>query len=307
VVIDQPLFAMWHTVDLLQLSIPYDIIDSALIDDKCPRMTAKSRWMSHARNLSIESSFTWNENILRFSIDEPTETYPKPKYLTQLMDRGYVEQRAIDMAPTYGQTRDRHNGQTRLSVAMHNGIIDPHNIFFEIANRFKKEGADMTINEGAHASMLRQFAFREMNIIHARRNNLTLENEPIEWAKAIMTDANYQHLISATPKPQSDLSLEKIRTANTGITELDRILKGFIETGYMPNRARMYFAGKVFYESRTGIDALNLLIDTFDIIGLDGQSPNNYMQCCSSLGLQYGKVMLLNSNRVFDLLQYENC
>jgi hypothetical protein len=74
----------------------------------------------------------------------------------------------------------------------------------------------------------------------------------------------------------------------------------------MPNRARMYFAGKVFYESKTGLEALEALIDTFDLIGLDGQCPNNYMQCISSLGLSYGKVMLLSHIRTFDLLQYKN-
>lgn len=306
VIIDQPLFAMWHTVDLIKLNIPYDIIDSALIDDKCFNMTAKSRWQFHARNIITFKENKWNSNIVRYSIDEPTFSYPKVEYPSQLMDRDYVIQRSIDIAPTYGQTRDHHDGQTRTSTALHNGIIDPHNLFFEIAERFKREGADLTINEGAHASMLRQFAFREINIIRARRNNLTLEDSALSWANVTMTKANFEHLVKSEPKPDSTLTLEKIKNANTGIPELDRILEPFIVSGYMPNRARMYFAGKVFYESKSGIDALNLLIDTFDLIGLDGQSPNNYMQCVSSLGLQYGKVMLLNSNRVFELLQYDN-
>jgi deoxyribodipyrimidine photolyase len=304
-VIDQPLFAMWHTIDLLRLNVPYEIIDSALIDDKCFKMTAKSRWMTHVKHIEAEFPYYWNEGIVRFSIDEPTSTYPKPANTVQVMDRDYVTQRAIDIAPTYGQTRDHHNGQTRTSTALHNGIVDPHNLFFEIAERFKREGANMSINEGAHASMLRQFAFREINIINARRNNLTLEDAPLTWARTLMTPANYQHLTTSAPKPDSDLTFEKIKTANTGIPELDRILRPFIQTGIMPNRARMYFAGKIFYESRTGIEALQLLIDTFDLIGLDGQSPNNYLQCCSSLNLQYGKIMLLNKQRVFDLLQYD--
>jgi deoxyribodipyrimidine photolyase len=307
VIIDQPLFAMWHTVNLIELNVKWEIIDSALIDDKCPRMTAKSRWMSHVKNIETEFSYRWNENITRWSTDEPTETYPKPKTQSQLMDRGYIEQRALDMCVTYGQTRDHHNGQTHISTALHNGLIDPHNLFYELAKRFKAEGADMSINEGAHASMLRQFAFREINIINTRRRNLTLENTPLEWAKEVMTDANYQNLITSTPKLESDLDFQKIKEAKTGVSELDRILRPFITSGFMPNRARMYFAGKVFYESKSGVDALNLLIDTFDLIGLDGQSPNNYMQCCSALGLQYGRVMLLNPNRTFELLQYPDC
>ena len=305
IIIDQPLFAMWHSIDLLQLNVPYEIIDSALIDDKCFKMTAKSRWMTHVKNIESEFPYYWNENIQPFFIKESSRSYPKPSSISQVMERDYVVQRAIDIAPTYGQTRDHHNGQTRASTALHNGIIDPHNLFFEIAERFKKEGADMTVNEGAHASMLRQFAFREINIINARKNGLTLEDDPLTWARTLMTPTNYQHLITSAPKPESDLTFEKIKTASTGIPELDHILRPFIKTGIMPNRARMYFAGKIFYESRTGIEALHLLIDTFDLIGLDGQSPNNYLQCCSSLNLQYGKIMLLNKQRVFDLLQYD--
>ena len=304
-VIDQPLFAMWHSIDLLQLSIPYEIIDSALIDDKCFKMTAKSRWMTHVKYLTAEFPYYWNENITRFSIDEPTNTYPKPKTVTPFLDIDSIVKRAMKIAPTYGQTRDRHDGQTQLSTLMHNGMVDPHNLFFEIANQFKNAGSDLSVNEGAHASMLRQFAFREMNILTARKNNLTLENTPHEWAQTLMHHKAYENMMSATPNPNSNVNIDTIKAANTGVIELDKLLKPFVQTGIMPNRARMYFAGKVFYESKTGLDALETLIDTFDLIGLDGQSPNNYIQCVSSLGLTYGKVMLMSATRTFELLSYE--
>jgi hypothetical protein len=67
----------------------------------------------------------------------------------------------------------------------------------------------------------------------------------------------------------------------------------------------MYFAGKVFYESKTGIDALNTIVDTFDLIGLDGQCPNNYIQCIDAMGLSYGKVMMFSNTRTFELLNYD--
>jgi hypothetical protein len=183
-------------------------------------------------------------------------------------------------------------------------MVDPHNTFFEIAKQFQDSGSNLSVNEGTHASMLRQFAFREINIISTRRNDLTMENTPIEWAKCVMHHKAYDNLLNSTPKPESNLTIESIQNSNTGISELDKILTHFNQTGIMPNRARMYYAGKIFYESKSGIDALNLLIDTFDLIGLDGQCPNNYMQCISSLGLSYGKVMLMSSKRTFELLSY---
>ena len=73
----------------------------------------------------------------------------------------------------------------------------------------------------------------------------------------------------------------------------------------MPNRARMFFAGWLFYNAPTGMDALKWLMGTFDLFLLDGQCPTNYVQCCQSMNMQYGKVMLLNRNNVENLLQYE--
>jgi deoxyribodipyrimidine photolyase len=303
-VIDQPLFAMWHSVDLLRLNVPYEIVDSALIDNTCFKMTAKSRWMTHVKNVSSARPYQWNSNISPYSIKEHSRTYPIPKYVTPLLNTEEVIGRAKDIAPTYGSTRDSHNGQTRISTALQNGTIDPHNLFFEIAKQFQESGSDLNVNEGTHASMLRQFAFREINIITARRNNLTMEDNPAKWAQTIMHYKSYDNLIDSSPKPESNLSFDSIKNANTGIEELDKILFSFIRTGIMPNRARMYFAGKIFYESRTGMEALNLLIDTFDLIGLDGQCPNNYIQCISSMNLTYGKVMLMSAKRTFDLLNY---
>lgn len=305
-VIDQPLFAMWHSVDLLKLSIPYEIVDSALIDNKCFKMTAKSRWMSHVKSIDSHKPHCWNPAIEHFQIDETTQSYPNPTSVSPYLDVDAITKRAIKIAPTYGQTRDRHDGQTGLSTLMHNGMIDPHNLFYQIAKQFKSTGSNLSINEGAHAAMLRQFAFREMTIITARKNNLTLENTPHEWAKTLMHHKAYENMMESTPNPESKLSIDAIKSAKTGIFELDKILKHFVQTGIMPNRARMFFAGKVFYESKTGLEALETLIDTFDLIGLDGQSPNNYIQCVSSLGLTYGKVMLMSAKRTFELLDYES-
>lgn len=305
VVIDQPLFAMWHSIDLLNLNVPYEIIDSALVDDTCFKMTAKSRWMTHIKNVSTEKPYRWNDSITPYFIKETSRSYPKPQKVTSFLDTESIINRAKTIAPTYGLTRDRHDGQTQLSTLMHNGMVDPHNLFFEIANQFKNSGADLNVNEGLHASMLRQFAFREMNILTARKNNLTMENTPHEWAQTLMHHKAYENMMEATPKPNSTVNINTIKSASTGVTELDALLKPFIQSGIMPNRARMYFAGKVFYESKTGLDALETLIDTFDLIGLDGQSPNNYIQCVSSLGLTYGKVMLMSATRTFELLSYE--
>lgn len=302
-VIDQPLFAMWHTIDLLQLSVPYQFVDSDLIDDQCFKMTAKSRWMTHVKQIDTYCNYRWNDDIQTFDIDEPISTYPKYKS-NWLVNPSTVQIRAKAIAPRYGLTRDNHKGQTRLSTAFQNGVIDPHNVFFSIAKEFQKDGADFTLNEGNHAAMLRQFAFREITIIQARRANLTMENTPMEWAQQFITATSLQNLKDRI-NPDSRLTLEQIKTATTGDELIDKILSESFQVGVMPNRARMFFAGWMFYNAPSGQQALEWLIDVFDLLLIDGQCPTNYTQCTSAMNMQYGRVMLLNRDRVKQLLSYD--
>ena len=303
VVIDLPLFGLWKSIDPMQINAPYELVDSDLIDDECFKMTAKSRWMTHVKKLDTEKLYWFNSEISRFSIDEPTQKYPTYK-ANKLIDGPNVLQRALGIRKNYKETRDKHNGQTRLSTAFQNGVLDPHNVFFQIANEFKTEGADLTINDGPHASMLRQFAFREMTIIQSRRANLTMESTIDEWAKAFLTPTSYDNLINRE-NFESKLKFHHIQLAKTGDPLIDKILKKSYKVGVMPNRARMFFAGWLFYNAPTGTDALKWLLGTFDLFLIDGQCPTNYVQCCQSMNMQYGKVMLLNRNNVENLLQYE--
>jgi deoxyribodipyrimidine photolyase len=302
VVIDLPLFGLWQSIDPMEIDAPYELVDSDLIDDECFKMTAKSRWMTHVKNLETEKLYWFNSKITRFSIDEPIESYPAYKK-NNLINGPNVLQRALGIRKTYKETRDKHSGQTRLSTSFQNGVLDPHNVFFQIANEFKNEGADFTINDGPHASMLRQFAFREMTIIQARRSGLTMENSPEDWAKTFLTQASYDNLINKV-NPESRLGFHHIQTAKTGDVLIDKILKESYKIGVMPNRARMFFAGWLFYNAPSGIDALKWLMGTFDLFLLDGQCPTNYVQCCQAMNMQYGKVMLLNRNNVENLLSY---
>ena len=303
VVIDLPLFGMWKSTDPMDIKVPFEFIDSDLIDDESPRMTAKSRWMSHTRKINDIQWHKWNSDIQNFVIQEKISTYPKYEN-NELINSNTSFVRALTMALTYGETRDNHNGQTRLSTAFQNGTMDPHNVFYHIANHFLGSGADFEINEGPHAAMLRQFTFREISIIQARRTSLTMEDNPMTWVKAVITEKSYENLINHTNE-ESTLTFDNIKNANTGDELVDRILAESYNVGVMPNRARMFYAGWLFYNAPSGVKALEWLIDTFDLLLIDGQCPTNYMQSCSTMNLQYGRVMLLNRNRVKELLKYE--
>lgn len=296
-IIDQPLFAMWQTINLDKVKVPHQQIDSDLVDDTVHKMTAKSRWMTHTKQL--QDPYTFSSDIESYSINEQSKPYSKaPRIDTQS-----IIDRALEVAKTYKHTRDKHNGQTELSTWFQNGVIDPHNMFFAIAKQFEQMGADFTINDGEHAAMLRQFGFREITIIQTRQRGLTMEMDPAKWASKLITEKSYNNLTNQI-NLDSNLTFNDIQTANTPDPEINKILRESFNKGVMPNRARMYFAGWMFYNAPTGIDALNWIILTFDLLLNDGQCPTNYTQSCSSMNLQYGRVMLLNKNRVMDLLAY---
>jgi hypothetical protein len=304
VVIDQPMFAMWHTINQFNINVPVISVDSDLIDNACFKMTAKSRWTTHIEKVLSFKDHTWSNAITGFKLPKyKGKGYPKVGK-PDLLDTAKVNKRILDVMFDYGQTRNHHEGQTRMSVSLHNGALDPANTFYAIARGFLREGFDIKVLTGPAAAILRQQAFREISIIQARRNSLTLENTPLEWAKKLMHIDAFNNMVDSRPNIKSKLSLDAILDANTGDKDLDFLLRKLIQDRIMPNRARMYYASKMFYESLSGVQALELTIATFDLIGLDGQSPNNYTQCIGALGLSYGKVLKMNRDRAWELLGY---
>jgi hypothetical protein len=305
VVIDQPLFAMWHSIDIKKIKCRVVMVDSDLVNPHCAKMTAKSRWMNHLLYRDGIKHHSFSKSIKAFNIPEYRGTaYPDVKE-HRLINRDKVLRHAYELAPNYSANRDRHDGQLQVSTALHNGVIDPLNLFYDMTDFFTGLGHDPSSFTGDGIAVIRQMCFREISIIKARRANMTLENSPIEWAGKLMHIDAYKNMVKATPNPNSNVIWDTIKAGNTGDEDLDFLIHELKETGIMPNRARMYFASKVFYESHTGVDALNSLINTFDLLGLDGQSPNNYTQVCGALGLAYGKVVKLNRNRAFELLSYD--
>jgi deoxyribodipyrimidine photolyase len=222
-----------------------------------------------------------------------------------LLDRKKIYDRIQDTIFAYGENRNHHAGQTRVSVALQNGLLDPANLFYGTAMRFHLKGINPADQEGPAKAILRQMAFREISIIQARRKNLTLEDEPLTWAKALMHVDAYNNLIKAEPNPKSKITWLTMCDAKTHDADLNFLLNELRRDGIIPNRARMFFASRMFYEARTGVEALELLIKAFDLIGLDGQSPNNYTQCIGALGLSYGKVLKMNRDRAWELLGYK--
>lgn len=282
-------------------------VDSDLIDVHCHYKTAKHRWMDHTKKLSTWKPLKWSSSILNpialSDVLTPVASYSKPKKaLTHRIITDTLT-RAIDVAKNYGNTRDRWDGQTGLSTFFNWGIIDPHNVFFSIADLLVKLGHTVTENQGLAAQMLRQFAFRENTIREARLHRIQLGDEADALANKLLDPKSLENY-KTYKNPDATLTWEALATGTTGHPLCDKMIDLTKTTGRMPNRSRMWFAGWVYYNSPDAKTALTHTIKFFDSIGLDGQCPTNYTQCTHALRLQYGKVMLLNEWRVRDLLDF---
>ncbi len=306
ILLDRPLFGFWHSLDYEKLECKAEVIDSALIDDRCEKLTAKSRWISHLKTIGDYTPFRFSDSISPIELNEDVTYYPRREM--PRMDATRSLKTAIEKSSKYHETRDQAGGQLELSVILHNGRLDPRHVFFSIAEHLQLTA---TADSDA-AAPLRQLAFREISIMKARKHNLTLEDSTRVWAEKLMHRSEYDNLSKPTGVTKS-VSLDQIKAGWTQIKPIDEILnhqtngQSFLSTGIMPNRARMLFASLVYYNSTDGHAALKTLIDTFDLIGIDGQSPNNYTQCISALGLSYGKVLKMNVDTAFKkLYSHEN-
>ena len=78
VIIDMPLFDMWHTVDISKIAAPHAVVDSALVDDECFKMTAKSRWMTHVKSIDSFKPYAFSKTVTPYNLGKTGRTYPKP-------------------------------------------------------------------------------------------------------------------------------------------------------------------------------------------------------------------------------------
>ena len=151
--------------------------------------------------------------------------------------------------------------------------------------------------------ILRQLAFREICIAKARTKGLSLTSSPDDWAKTLLDEKSYNNLKAS--EHTKKFTRKDLFEGKTGNDRLDNEIKLCKESRWMPNRARMWFAGEVYWGCGGGIKSLEILVDFFNTFCDDAQSPNNWVSCVESMRMQYGKVMRFNEKRTFRLLSGE--
>lgn len=295
VLYDLPLFGK-DCLDFGDLEV--QDVDSDSYDPECVRMTAKSRWTYWVQNRSVIKEIEPEKVKTYECIGEkykPDITSAKEVCLEidSLWKR--VEKKLL----TYFMSRNERDGSTRLSSYLHQGLIDGPKFISDI----------LSLDPGYLAKgnplipILRQLAFREICIRKSRTRLLSLTASPDEWARSLLDEKSYSNLVEFSHKPK--FTKEDLFEASTGQALLDKEIKLCQENRWMPNRARMWFAGEVYWGLGGGIKSLEALVEFFNTYCDDAQSPNNWVSCVESMRMQYGKVMRFNEKRTFKLLSGE--
>tara|TARA_B000000557_G_scaffold71501_1_gene56474 strand:+ start:3603 stop:4748 length:1146 start_codon:yes stop_codon:yes gene_type:complete len=293
VLYDLPLFS-----DKIMFSEDVEVltIDSDSYIPDCTKMTAKSRWMFWERNkLNRDQVFTEEKNITFFK-------GPGEKFIcdTNLANKTRTKTQNVllslkDKLQEYYKLRNTREGSTKLSTYLHHGIIDARELTHTILT------SSGPLEKGnKYIPILRQLAFREIAITKVRNKKISLFDNAEKLSEVILDKASQDNL--RNNQFEAEFTKEQLLNGNTGFKELDNEIKLCIQNRWMPNRARMWFAGECYWGLGGGLKSLETLISFFNTYCDDAQSPNNIISCVECMRLQYGKVMKYNKERTFKLL-----
>ena len=273
-------------------------VDSDSYIPDCTKRTAKSRWMFWDRNRISEKHVSINSLETKFydSVGDEHKINIKQALQTKekIRNRMLRLRRVLD---SYKSNRNAREGSSNISAYLHHGMIDARDLTHLVLTIAGKE----IQKENNYVPFLRQLAFREISIKKIRDLKISLYDSSFDIANKILDKASIDNLKCNEFDPV--FTKEQLFSGNTGFEKLDREVKLCIKNRWMPNRARMWFAGECYWGLGGGFKSLSTLIDFFNLNCDDAQSPNNIISCTECMRLKYGKVMKYNEKRTFRLLE----
>lgn len=286
-----------------KLSFPKDLdvleVDSDTYIPDCTKMTAKSRWMFWERNKLNRSQVFIELNKTDF-LEGPGE-----KFICDDKEALVIKEKTKnillavkDKLNEYSRLRNTREGSTKLSAYLHHGLIDARELthtILSVSGQLEKENKYIPI--------LRQLAFREIAITKTRQKKISLFSQGSRLSQLLLDKASQENL--KDNEFEAVFTKKQLLNGNTGFRELDNEINLCIQNRWMPNRARMWFAGECYWGLGGGLKSLDALIEFFNKHSDDAQSPNNIIGCVECMRLKYGKVMRYNKERTFRLLNGE--
>ena len=282
----------WRKALAARLKIPYWTVDAdvvvpsrafgrsfALLHHFRPRLHAElPNYLAKMRDLApmhawkprnSPESFPLNHDITEGfrGLDRrvrPVDTFTGGTHAALKRLREFVR----DGLKDYEQNRNHPEvqGTSRLSPFLHFGNIGPLTVALAVENAVRREWASRI---AADRFLEQLIAWRELSILFVRHEpNYDNWECAAPWAR--------QSLLEHAGDPRRRYTLEQLEHAETGDDLWNAAQREMVETGWMHNYMRMYWAKKILEwapDPATAFDWAVLLNDRYQ---LDGRDPNGY-------------------------------
>jgi len=298
---DYPLFApKWQpdAEDLAGQDVELIPVDSDSFDLSLDKRTAKSLVSAWASQRTPGFDFNRHVSFTDLVMHEGTKICVTVTVKTQHEIRDHLISSALtrvaNRSVRYGETRNSYGGSCEVSCHMQHGILGAPSVIRDLLD-------NSTLDDVY--PLIRQLAFRELAIKKARQTGLNMSSGLDAWISSHMSSKSAQHIRNVEFDPEC--SADELFAGKTHDEMLNVVIKRAKLDRWMPNRARMWFAGEAYHMLGGGVKSLQATLEFFDLFTDDGQSPNNYINCMSSLSLNYGRVVRLNRDKAIKLLNIE--
>ncbi len=295
VLIDKPLFNFPNNIDVSKINAKIEFVDSDLYDEKCKHLDVDKRvkyWLESYKEYLNVVSPTWLSKNIKLK-DDGLILMGEDQVLELLSEDRIVEsfvQRMID----YKATKKHPDGTFRISGHLHHGQVDAGALVLQIlvASLY-----DRVSGETWHLEPLRQLAKREIAIIRARSFNLQPYDDVLDWAEHFLDKKSYYTLVESSH--EKIFNRHELLNGTTADPDIDMVVRKLKEELWLHPELRKWLAIEVYWGMGGGIEALESLLELFNVYSIDGQSPNNMINCVSTFQLQDGMPEKIDTEELF--------
>jgi deoxyribodipyrimidine photo-lyase len=283
----------WRQVLTRKLKIPYWTVDADVVVPS--RVFGRTYFLLHhfrphlnrelpnflvePENLTPEHAWKPPDNLESYPIDQeitagfnkldrsvaPVDTFTGGTHAALRLLRTFTG----ELLAHYEQTRNKPEvtGTSRMSPYLHFGNISPIRIALEVNKAIKKGKAPPSAAESYLNEMI---GWRELSALFVRYNPHYDSWECAEpWARRTLEE----HAPDLRPRRYSLAELEQAHTYDELWNAAQREM---VQTGWMHNYMRMYWAKKILEWAPNPATAFDWAVILNDKYELDGRDPNGY-------------------------------
>ena len=296
VLIDKPLFNFPPNIDVSKIDAKIEFVDSDIYDEKCKELDVEKRvqsWVENYKEYLNVVSPTWLSKNIRLK-DDGLMLMSEDQVLELLAEDRIVES-FISRMVDYKTTKDHIEGTFRISGHLHHGQVDAGALVLQIlvASLY-----DRVNGESWHLEPLKKLAKREIAIIKARSFNLQPYDDVLDWAENFLDKKSYHDMVET--QHEKVFNRYELLNGTTGDSDVDKVVRKLKEELWLHHDLRKWLAVEVYWGMGGGVEALEALLDLFNIYAIDGQSPNNMINCVATFQLENGMPEKIDTEELFN-------